>query len=79
MNKVVCKFEVVKKIETFTVTGNEFQVDLSAVTDGSEENKEFFKYTPNGKLKLGLLEPKQAAAFVVGEQYLVEITPAEKK
>ncbi len=74
-----CKFNVSKKTETATATGNEFIVELTAVTDGSEENQEFFKYTPSGKLKLGVLEPKQASNFVVGQEYYIDITPCESE
>ena len=72
-----CKFSVTKKIESATTTGNEFQVEMPAVTDGSEENKEFFKYTPNGKLKLSVLGPEAAALLVVGDEFYLDITPCE--
>lgn len=74
-----CKFSVSKKVETATATGNEFKVELIAVTDGSEENKEFFKYTPSGKLSLGILEPEQADKLVVSDEYYIDITPCESE
>ena len=74
-----CKFSVSKKTETATATGNEFKVELTVVTDGSEENQEFFKYTPNGKLSLGILEPEQADKLVVSEECYIDITPIEDK
>jgi len=43
------------------------------VTDGSEENKEFFKWTPGGKLELAVLKNQY---FVPGREYYVDITPA---
>ena len=73
-----CKFIASKKVETATATGNEFQVEMTAVTDGSDENKEFFKYTPSGKIKLGVLEPEQADKFVVGDEYYLDITSVKK-
>lgn len=73
-----CKFIASKKTEVATTTGNEFQVEMTAVTDGSEENQEFFKYTPSGKIKLGVLEPKQADKFIVGDEYYLDITPVKK-
>ncbi len=69
-----CKFIASKKTEVATATGNEFQVEMTAVTDGSDENKEFFKYTPSGKLKLGVLEPEQADKFIVGSEYYLDIS-----
>lgn len=77
-DKIRCKFQATKKTEVATTTGNEFKVELTVVTDGSDENKEFFKYTPSGKLGLGVLEPKQAAFFMVGDEYYIDITPVDK-
>ena len=72
-----CKFQVSKKTEKATATGNEFTVELTAVTDGSEENQEFFKYTPSGKMSLGILAPEQADKLVVSEECFIDITPCE--
>lgn len=74
-----CKFNVSKKTEIATTTGNEFKVEMTAITDGSEENKEFFKYTPSGKLSLGVLKPEQAVGLVVGDEYYIDITPCESE
>ncbi len=71
------KFEATKKVETSTATGNEFKVEMTTVTDGSDENKEFFKYTPSGKIALGILGPESDNLFVVGEYYFIDITPCD--
>ena len=49
-------------------------VKLTAVTDGSEENKRFFKYTPNGTISIGLLSPSAWKQFELGASYFVDFT-----
>jgi hypothetical protein len=48
-------------------------VTLRAVTSGSDENKEFFRYTPSGELKLSSLKHQPCE---VGKQYYLDITEA---
>jgi|WetSurMetagenome_2_1015567.scaffolds.fasta_scaffold47902_4 hypothetical protein len=43
-----------------------YNLELSAVTDGSPENKEFFKWTPGGQIFLGTMNEKAAALFLSG-------------
>jgi hypothetical protein len=52
------------------------EVELSAVYDGSDENKHYFKWTPNGKITLGILNPDAAAIFEPGKEYYVDFTAA---
>jgi hypothetical protein len=52
------------------------EVELSAVYDGSEENKKYFKWTPNGRITLGILNPEAAAIFEVGKEYYVDFSVA---
>jgi hypothetical protein len=52
------------------------EVELKAVYDGSEENKQYFKWTPNGSIVLGILNPTAAAIFEPGKEYYVDFTPA---
>ena len=52
------------------------EVELSAVYDGSKENKQYFRYTPNGHITLGILNPSAAAIFEPGKEYYVDFTPA---
>jgi hypothetical protein len=54
-------------------------INLSAVYDGSPENKEFFRWTPNGQIKIGVLNQKAWAQFELGKEYYVDFTPAEAK
>ena len=48
---------------------------FSPVTGHSEENKQFFKFTPYGKLEMGIVNP--AVQFEVGKEYYLDITIAE--
>lgn len=52
------------------------EVELSAVYNGSEENKKYFKYTPNGRITLGILNPEAAAIFEPGKEYYVDFSAA---
>jgi hypothetical protein len=54
------------------------EVVLRAVYDGSEENKQYFKWTPNGEIKLGILNESAANIFEPGNEYFVDFTPAKK-
>lgn len=46
------------------------------VTSGSDENKEFFQYTPSGKIELGTINEK--VSFEIGKEYYLDFSPAEK-
>jgi hypothetical protein len=52
-------------------------VTLWPVTDGSEENKTFWKYTPGGQITLTITNPAAMEQFEVGKEYYVDFTPAE--
>lgn len=69
---VRAKFSV-QSIET-TVDGS--FVKLHPVTGTSEENKQFFKWTPSGELRMGVVNPEVAAAFVPGAEFYIDFTPA---
>ena len=64
-----CKMKCMMKTE---LPGD---VDLvfTAVTEGSSENKEFFKYTPNGKLEVSVVNKTVAEQFVPGKYCFVII------
>lgn len=55
---------------------NGFSLAFSAVCSGSEENKEFFKYTPSGNIEFGLVNESTAAKYEVGKEYYVDFSPA---
>ncbi|GEM_PF-1087390 len=49
-------------------------VELFAVAGTSEENKEFFASTPNGKIELRIIRPEAVARFERGKEYYVDFT-----
>lgn len=51
-------------------------IRLSAVINGSNENEEFFRYTPSGTITLGLANVETAKHFQEGQEYYVDFTPA---
>jgi hypothetical protein len=67
---VRAKFFVNKKIETT----NGFEILLDVVVGGSEENKEFFKYTPSGQLHVSLVKKETADFFEIGKEYFLDFT-----
>lgn len=71
--KVRAKF----KVESVREAAEEglSDVSMTAVTSGSPENEEFFKYTPAGSLNLGLVNPETAKFFVPGEEYYLDFIP----
>jgi hypothetical protein len=74
---VRCKMIVKSKTETACGPDNGWLVLLEPVADGSPENKEFYKWTPAGKLELSILNGPAAAALEVGKYYFVDLTAAE--
>lgn len=52
-------------------------IKLDAVVNGSEENKEFFRWTPSGQVALHCVNEKANNQFVVGKEYYVDFSPAE--
>ena len=69
----VAKFTCVEKKEGLAG----FEIKLTPVSDGSEENKGFYKYTPSGEILLGIVSAPSAKAFIVGKEYYVEFTVAD--
>lgn len=70
---VRAKFRCVQTTEN---DGGTKSVKLRAVSSGSDENKQFFQYTPSGDIDLAILNPAAAAAFKPGTEYFVDFTPA---
>lgn len=50
-----------------------YEAEFSIVTDGSEENKQFFEYTPSGTLKVGTYKED---IFEPGKAYYLDISEA---
>ena len=53
-----------------------FNINLTAVTSGSEENKQFFKYTPSGNVSLQTINVSAAQEFEIGKEYYVTFKQA---
>ncbi len=73
---VRCKFYCSEKTERYDgyTKAPVYDYKFYAVTNGSEENKQFWKYTPGGNLvvssiKTGLFEP--------GKEYYLDLSAAE--
>ena len=67
------KFVVTNKEDTIASGST---VKLSAVTSGSSENEDFYKYTPSGQITLYTINEKVASEFRVGTQYYVDFHEA---
>lgn len=52
-------------------------IKMSPVYDGSEENKEFFKYTPGGNVEFFVVNKVAADQIEQDKEYYIDITPAE--
>jgi len=74
MSTVRAKFKCTQITES---EGGIKTVKLAAVTSGSDENKEFFKWTPSASIDLSTLNAAASAAFVPGKEYFVDFTPAQ--
>lgn len=52
-------------------------VYLHPVYSGSDENKEFFKYTPGGQITFNCLNESALAQFEQGKEYYVDFSKVE--
>jgi hypothetical protein len=60
--------------------GGNGKVELLPVINGNDENKEFWKYTPSGKIEMQIDNPAAFGKFEVGKEYYVDfINPTEVK
>lgn len=69
-----CKFQCTHKTENDK--DKSFSLRLEAVTSGSVENDNFFKWTPAGTLLLNTINAEAAGQFEVGKEYYLDISPA---
>jgi hypothetical protein len=73
---VRAKFKV-QSYETSLDRGEELRtIKLTAVYDGSPENKQFFKWTPNGTISIGVLNRSAWEQFALGEEKYVDFVSA---
>lgn len=66
---------VVNRISKTLQGGHEIQ--MSPVGANSEENKEFWKWTPSGQISFNCVNDKAVEQFELGKEYYVDFTPAE--
>jgi hypothetical protein len=74
MDKVRAKFKCISRTET----EGGWEVQLKPVTASNTphtENDTFFKWTPYGELKMGLLSNETAMMFVVGTEFYLDFIP----
>lgn len=72
MPQVRAKFTCVKAEKSY----DSGQVELEPVIDGSPENEEFYKWTPGGRIHLGVVNDAAFERFEVGKSYYVDFTEA---
>ena len=76
---VRAKFRV-SEIKRTMFTEKEGQVIvLNPVIDGSPENKEFYQYTPGGRIELGTVNAEAGNYFELGKEYYIDFTKADSK
>lgn len=71
---VRAKFYVSSKTEVSP--GGKYQVAMNPVMSGSPENKEFYYYSPGGKIELTTINGAAAEQLVVGREYYIDISEA---
>lgn len=69
---VRAKFKVTGK----TNTTDGASIFLSAVTGGSKENEEFFRFSPWGNIDMGTVNPEAAKQFEIGDEFFVDFVKA---
>lgn len=77
---VRAKFKVDEIVERKHWTNGEpntFDVKLSAVTGGSDENKRFFAATPGGSISIVCARHDAAHMFRPGEEFYVDFSKAK--
>lgn len=52
------------------------QLYFNVVYSGSEENKQFFKFTPGGMINLNVVNDAVFDSLVQGQEYFVDFSPA---
>lgn len=72
-----CKMRLESKITNESPNGSYISVQFKPVTNGSAENKEFWKYTPSGVLSYETINEGAASKLVVGKEYYVDVIPAD--
>lgn len=69
---VRCKFKCTSKEDN----NDGSKIIMQPVYCGSEENEQFFAYTPYGMFEMGTVNPNAAHYFTEGKEYYIDITEA---
>lgn len=77
MAQVRAKFTVISKKEILASGEKAFEVELRPVCSGSDENKQFYKWTPGGQIVLATINKPAADALEVGRSYYVDFIEAQ--
>ncbi len=64
-------------VDSVTYTKDAGSVKLTPVISGSEENKQFYRWTPGGSISLEVVNLDAVRQFVPGNAVYVDFTPAE--
>lgn len=64
-------------VKQITQTEEGYDIVLEPVVGESEENKKFFKYTPWGHIKMGIVNEEAVKEFFVGKEYYVDFNLVE--
>lgn len=73
-----CKLKV-ESVQSLPTAGEKTQenVSLRAVYDGSEDNKQWSKWTPAAQFTLTITNPGAFDKLPVGKEFFVDFTPTE--
>jgi hypothetical protein len=66
------------KVESVLYTADFASVKLSPVVSGSQENKEFYRWTPGGTMELNQIRKEVADVLKPGQEFYVDLIPVEK-
>lgn len=75
---VRAKFKCIQVLES-TDSGGPKSIQLGAVVDDSPENKEFFRWTPYGRIEIGCVNEAASKKFEVGREYYVDFTQIDSQ
>lgn len=75
MQKSRCKLKCISKTTTGSGENLTNSFKFMAVSGGSDENKEFFKWSPSANFELNCVNP--SVDFEPDKEYYLDLTPAE--
>jgi len=64
------------KLDSISRTTWGHSLEFSAVSDGSDKDKAFWRATPSGSIKLAVLNEKAIEGLELGAKYYVDFTLA---